>query len=176
MYKAAYICDCCGAEMEKSLYTLHLTTGSRSVQDQTAWHYCADCWESIKKRLTLTKSELDDLALEKAIERFKEANKDWDNAVKWYGPLFALALAENVQQEKDKNGNLFTGCECCAENTNRDQELEELEELKRKNKQLQDDIENLRLSFLVALGKNAENDKELQIGHLIENCNRCGGL
>lgn len=169
MYKAAYICDCCGAEMERSLYTLHLTTGSRSVQDQTAWHYCADCWESVKKGLTLTKSELDDLALEKAAERFKEANKDWDNAVKWYGPLFALALAESIQQEKDKNGNLFTGCECA----DRDQELEEL---KQKNKQLQDDIENLRLSFLVALGKNAENDKELQIGHLIENCNRCGGL
>lgn len=169
MYKAAYICDCCGAKMVRPLYTLNLTTGSRCVQDQANWHYCADCWESIKKRLTLTKSELDDLALEKAVERFKEANKDWDNAVKWYGPLFALALAESIQQEKDKNGNLFTGCE----NVNRDQELEEL---KQKNKQLQDDIENLRLSFWAALYKIAEDDKELQIGHPIKNCDGCGGL
>ena len=85
VYKAAYICDCCGAEIERPFYTLNLTTGSCSIQDQTAWHYCADCWESVKKGLTLTKSELDDLALEKAIERFKEANKEWDNAIKWYG-------------------------------------------------------------------------------------------
>lgn len=174
MYKEVYTCDCCGVEMQRPLYTLDLKT--INFQDQTAWHYCADCWENIKKRLTLTKNELDDLALEKAIERFKEANKDWDNAIRWYGPLFALALAESVQQEKDKNGNFFTGCDCCADNADKDQKLKELEELKQKNKQLQDDIENLRLSFWVALYKIAEDDKESQIGHPIEKCDECGGL
>ena len=72
--------------------------------------------------MTLTKSELDNLALEKAAERFKKANKDWNNAIKLYEPLFALALAESVQQEKDKdideNGSFFTGCNCKVNDSN----------------------------------------------------------
>lgn len=144
MYKTTYVCDCCGKEMQSPMYTLELKTNSLCIQDRAGWHYCNDCWGYIKKRLTLKESELDDLVLEKAVARFKEANKDWDNAVKWYGPLFALALAESIQQEKknvtysspyytytvNTNGEKIIQAKpasdgpftagCCCEDTNKD--------------------------------------------------------
>ena len=109
MYKVVYICDCCGAEMKKSLYTLHLQSNSNSIQDRMTWHYCVDCWEDVKKRLTLTKSEIDNLILKKAVAKFKEANKEWDQVIKWYEPLFALD--GSAQQEKDENDSFYTDCD-----------------------------------------------------------------
>lgn len=50
--------------------------------------------------MTLKKSELDDLILEKAVAKFKEANKECDKAIEWYKLLFALALDESAKQEK----------------------------------------------------------------------------
>ena len=50
--------------------------------------------------MTLKESELDDLVLEKAVARFKEANKKCDKAIEWYKLLFALVLNESAKQEK----------------------------------------------------------------------------
>lgn len=144
MYKTTYVCDCCGKEMQSPMYTLELKTNSFCVQDRAGWHYCNDCWEYVKKRLILKESELDDLVLEKAVARFKEANKEWDKAINWYKLVFAFALNESAQQEKKDvtysspyytytvntggektiqakpigNGPFTTGC--CCENTNKD--------------------------------------------------------
>lgn len=143
MYKSIYVCDCCGKEMQTPMYTLELRTNSFCIQDQVSWHYCNDCWGYVKKDLT-KKKELDDLVLEKAITRFKEANKEQDKATKWYELLFALALDESAQQEKKDvtysspyicttvntsgektiqakpagDGPFTVGC--CCENTNKD--------------------------------------------------------
>jgi hypothetical protein len=92
----------------------------------------------------MKKNELDDLVLEKAVARFKKANKECDTAIEWYKLLFALALNESAKQEKKDitysspytSYTINTGGEttikaepagdgpftmgCCCENTNKD--------------------------------------------------------
>lgn len=85
MYKKSYVCDCCGDVMTSPMYTLELSTNDLCMQDQTAWHYCGDCWRYVKKTLT-KKNESNDL--EKAVEELREENRKLKKDAAWYEQFF----------------------------------------------------------------------------------------
>ena len=142
MYKTTYVCDCCGKEMQSPMYTLELKTNSFCVQDRAGWDYCNDCWEYVKKRLILKKSELDDL--EKTIEELKKENdmlkndaawsrEFWEaifkaaakqeiKDVKYNSPYMSYTIStigeETIQAKPVGDGPFTAGC--CCENTNKD--------------------------------------------------------
>lgn len=101
MYKSIYVCDCCGKDMGNSPeFTVKFKSNTLAVQEPGEWHYCCKCWGQVRTLLSTKKNELNDLVLEEAVARFKEANKEWDRAINWYKLLFAFALNESAQQEK----------------------------------------------------------------------------
>ena len=126
MYKTAYVCDCCGKEMEVPGYTLELRANSFNfyAQDRTSWHYCEDCWENVKKALT---KENEPNILKKTIEDLKEENEKLKREASWYEE-FWLAMFKAAQKNREKYAHIspympninnpFT--ECCCENTNKD--------------------------------------------------------
>lgn len=145
MYKSIYVCDHCGKDMGNSPeFTVKFKSNTLAVQEPGEWHYCCKCWGQVRTFLSTKKSELDNLVLEEAVARFKEANKECDTATEWYKLLFALALNESAKQEKKDvtysspyicttvntigektiqaepvgNGPFTVGC--CCENTNKD--------------------------------------------------------
>lgn len=130
MYKTAYVCDCCGKEMEIPGYTLELRTNSFSFykQDRISWHYCEDCWEDVKKVLT-EKNELDNL--EKVVKELKEENEKLKREASWYQE-FWLAMFKAAQKNREKyadispympnTNNPFT--ECCCESADKKEDLD----------------------------------------------------
>lgn len=141
MYKSIYVCDCCGKEMQSSMYTLELKTNSLCIQDRAAWHYCNDCWGYVKKNL-IKKDEISDL--EKTIEELKKENdilqkdaawsrKFWEAIFKaaakqekkdvtYNSPYMSYTIStsgeETIQAKPMGDGPFTVGC--CCENTNKD--------------------------------------------------------
>ena len=130
MYKTAYVCDCCGKEMEVPGYTLELRANSFNfyVQDRFSWHYCEDCWEDVKKTLT---KENEPNILKKTIEDLKEENEKLKKEASWYQE-FWLAMFKAAEKNREKyahispympnTNNPFT--ECCCENADKKEDLD----------------------------------------------------
>ena len=102
MYKTAYVCDCCGKEMEVPGYTLELRANSFNfyAQDRTSWHYCEDCWEDVKKALI---KENEPNILKKTIEDLKEENEKLKKDIRPYENLFNLVLKAFAEGLYGKN-------------------------------------------------------------------------
>ena len=51
MIKTVYLCDHCGLEMEKPIFTLDLETEDCSLQLKKEWHFCRKCWSKVSNYL-----------------------------------------------------------------------------------------------------------------------------
>lgn len=132
MYKTAYVCDCCGKEMEVPGYILELRANSFNfyAQDRTSWHYCEDCWENVKKALT---KENEPNILKKTIEDLKEENEKLKREASWYEE-FWLAMFKAAQKNREKYADIspympntnspFSDCGCCCESADKKEDLD----------------------------------------------------
>lgn len=52
MIKTVYVCEHCGIEMPKPIFTLNLRTEDFSVQLRGEWHFCKTCWPKVRDYLS----------------------------------------------------------------------------------------------------------------------------
>lgn len=116
MHKEVCVCDHCGKvlESEYSRYTLRLE--AYTTQSRVEWHYCPDCWKTVKNQLTNAEScEISELR-----KNYARMQKD----IKWYERFtasmidtFAKCLNSEASFESNQSNDPFSDCGCYAKNT-----------------------------------------------------------